>query len=81
MGSGVSREQRPAALTSQVIVGDDDLAGEVTRIINHTRRLLTQVNSGLEQVIGREIQRPAGARVAEPVRWPRPTWPQRPTAS
>lgn len=44
----------------EVIVGyDDDLAGEVTRISNRIRELLTQVNPGLERVIGPKIQRPA----------------------
>lgn len=44
----------------EVIVGyDDDLAGEVTRISNRIRGLLTQVNPGLERVIGPKIQRPA----------------------
>lgn len=44
----------------EVIVGyDDDLAGEVTRISNRIRGLLTQVNPGLERVLGPKIQRPA----------------------
>lgn len=42
----------------EVIVGyDDDLAGEVTRISNRIRGLLTQVNPGLERILGPKIQR------------------------
>jgi hypothetical protein len=37
----------------EVIVGfDDDLAGEVTRISNRIRGLLTQVHPALERVLG-----------------------------
>lgn len=44
----------------EVIIGyDDDLAGEVTRISNRIRGLLTQVNPALERVLGPKIQRPA----------------------
>lgn len=44
----------------EVIVGyDDDLAGEVTRISNRIRGLLTQINPALERVLGPKIQRPA----------------------
>ncbi len=44
----------------EVIVGyDDDLAGEVTRISDRIRGLLTQINPGLERVLGPKIQRPA----------------------
>ncbi|MEU6138107.1 IS110 family transposase [Nocardioides sp. NPDC047086] len=44
----------------EVIVGyDDDLAGEVTRISNRIRGLLTQINPGLERVLGPKIQCPA----------------------
>lgn len=44
----------------EVIVGyDDDLAGEVTRISNRIQGLLTQVNPGLERVLGPKIQRRA----------------------
>jgi transposase len=44
----------------QVIVGyDDDLAGEVTRIANRIRGLLTQIHPALERVLGPKIQHPA----------------------
>lgn len=43
----------------EVIVGfDDDLAGEVTRISNRIRGLLTQVHPALERVLGPIVQRP-----------------------
>lgn len=43
-----------------VIVGfDDDLAGEVTRISNRIRGLLTQIHPALERVLGPKIQHPA----------------------
>ena len=43
----------------EVIVGfDDDLAGEVTRISNRVRGLLTQVHPALERVLGPIVQRP-----------------------
>ncbi len=43
----------------EVIVGfDDDLAGEVTRITNRIRGLLTQVHPALERVLGPIVQRP-----------------------
>lgn len=41
----------------EVVVGfDDDLAGEVTRISNRIRGLLTQVHPALERVLGPKIQ-------------------------
>ncbi len=41
----------------EVIVGfDDDLAGEVTRIANRIRGLLTQVHPALERVLGPRVQ-------------------------
>ena len=44
----------------EVIVGfDDDLAGEVTRLSNRIRGLLTQVHPALERVIGPKVQHPA----------------------
>jgi transposase len=44
----------------EVIVGfDDDLAGEVTRISNRIRGLLTQVHPALERVLGPKVQHPA----------------------
>ncbi|BDH59797.1 hypothetical protein MTP03_47360 [Tsukamurella sp. PLM1] len=44
----------------EVIVGfDDDLAGEVTRVSNRIRGLLTQVHPALERVLGPRIQHPA----------------------
>jgi transposase len=44
----------------EVIVGfDDDLAGEVTRISNRIRGLLTQVHPALERVLGPRVQHPA----------------------
>ena len=44
----------------EVIVGyDDDLAGEVTRISNRIRGLLTQINPGLERVLGPKATHPA----------------------
>lgn len=44
----------------EVIVGfDDDLAGEVTRIANRIRGLLTQVHPALERVLGPKVQHPA----------------------
>lgn len=44
----------------EVIVGfDDDLAGEVTRVGNRIRGLLTQVHPALERVLGPRIQHPA----------------------
>ena len=43
----------------EVIVGfDDDLAGEVTRLANRIRGLLTQVHPALERVLGPIVQRP-----------------------
>jgi transposase len=43
-----------------VIVGyDDDLAGEVTRVANRIRGLLTQVNPAVERVLGPKVQHPA----------------------
>ncbi|MGX4694388.1 IS110 family transposase [Streptomyces sp. JNUCC 63] len=42
------------------IVGfDDDLAGEVTRVANRLRGLLTQIHLALERVLGPRIQHPA----------------------
>lgn len=42
----------------EVIVGfDDDLAGEVTRVSNRIRGLLTQIHPGLERVLGPRVQR------------------------
>ncbi|MDR3084657.1 MAG: IS110 family transposase [Streptomyces sp.] len=44
----------------EVIVGyDDDLAGEVTRVGNRIRGLLTQVHPALERVLGPKVQHPA----------------------
>lgn len=44
----------------EVIVGyDDDLAGEVTRVSNRIRGLLTQIHPALERVLGPKIQHPA----------------------
>ncbi len=44
----------------EVIVGfDDDLAGEVTRVSNRIRGLLTQVHPALERVLGPKVQHPA----------------------
>jgi transposase len=44
----------------EVLVGyDDDLAGEVTRISNRIRGLLTQIHPPLEQVLGPKVQHPA----------------------
>lgn len=44
----------------EVIVGfDDDLAGEVTRIANRIRGLLTQIHPALERVLGPKVQHPA----------------------
>jgi transposase len=43
-----------------MIVGfDDDLAGEVTRVVNRLRGLLTQVHPSLERALGPRIQHPA----------------------
>ncbi|MBK3573462.1 IS110 family transposase [Streptomyces sp. MBT65] len=43
-----------------MIVGfDDDLAGEVTRVANRLRGLLTQIHPHLERVLGPRIQHPA----------------------
>lgn len=43
-----------------MIVGfDDDLAGEVTRVANRLRGLLTQIHPSLERVLGPRIQHPA----------------------
>ncbi|WP_112469966.1 IS110 family transposase [Streptomyces triticisoli] len=38
---------------------DDDLAGEVTRVVNRLRGLLTQVHPSLERALGPRIQHPA----------------------
>ena len=44
----------------QVIIGfDDDLAGEVTRVSNRIRGLLTQIHPALERAIGPRITHPA----------------------
>ncbi|GFJ77322.1 insertion element IS110 uncharacterized 43.6 kDa protein [Phytohabitans houttuyneae] len=44
----------------EILVGyDDDLAGEVTRISNRIRGLLTQIHPPLERVLGPKIQHPA----------------------
>lgn len=44
----------------EVIVGyDDDLAGEVTRISNRIRGLLTQIHPALERVLGPKVTHPA----------------------
>lgn len=44
----------------EVIVGyDDDLAGEVTRVSNRIRGLLTQIHPALERVLGPKIQHQA----------------------
>ena len=44
----------------EVLVGyDDDLAGEVTRISNRIRGLLTQIHPPLERVLGPKVQHPA----------------------
>ena len=43
-----------------MIVGfDDDLAGEVTRVANRLRGLLTQIHPHLERILGPRIQHPA----------------------
>jgi hypothetical protein len=44
----------------EILVGyDDDLAGEVTRIANQIRGLLTQIHPPLERVLGPKLQHPA----------------------
>ncbi|GAA0903618.1 IS110 family transposase [Virgisporangium aurantiacum] len=44
----------------EVLVGyDDDLAGEVTRVSNRIRGLLTQIHPALERVLGPKVQHPA----------------------
>lgn len=44
----------------EVLVGyDDDLAGEITRISNWIRGLLTQIHPPLERVLGPKLQHPA----------------------
>ena len=44
----------------EVLVGyDDDLAGEVTRISNRIRGLLTQIHPPLERMLGPKLQHPA----------------------
>ncbi|ROO60670.1 transposase IS116/IS110/IS902 family protein [Micromonospora sp. Llam0] len=44
----------------EVMVGyDDDLAGEVTRVGNRIRGLLTQIHPPLERVLGPKLQHPA----------------------
>ena len=44
----------------EMLVGyDDDLAGEVTRIANRIRGLLTQIHPPLERVLGPKVQHPA----------------------
>ena len=44
----------------EVLVGyDDDLAGEVTRVSNRIRGLLTQIHPPLERVLGPKVQHPA----------------------
>jgi transposase len=44
----------------EVLVGyDDDLAGEVTRLSNRIRGLLTQIHPPLERVLGPKLQHPA----------------------
>lgn len=44
----------------EMLVGyDDDLAGEVTRVSNRIRGLLTQVHPALERVLGPKMQHPA----------------------
>lgn len=44
----------------EMLVGyDDDLAGEVTRIANRIRGLLTQILPPLERVLGAKVQHPA----------------------
>ncbi|WP_152188098.1 IS110 family RNA-guided transposase [Georgenia satyanarayanai] len=44
----------------EVIVGyDDDLAGEVTRVSNRIRGLLTQIHPALERVLGPKVQHQA----------------------
>jgi hypothetical protein len=43
-----------------MLVGyDDELAGEVTRIANRIRGLLTQIHPALERVLGPKVQHPA----------------------
>ncbi|MEU9457195.1 IS110 family transposase [Streptomyces sp. NPDC048277] len=50
----------------EMIVGfDDDLAGEVTRIANRLRGLLTQIHPHLERVVGPRIQHPAALTLLE----------------
>jgi transposase len=44
----------------EVLVGhDDDLAGEVARIANRIRGLLTQIHPPLERLLGPKVQHPA----------------------
>lgn len=44
----------------EVLVGyDDDLAGEVTRVSNRIRGLLTQIHPALERILGPKVQHPA----------------------
>ena len=52
-----------------MLVGyDDDLAGEVTRIANRIRGLLTQIHPPLERILGPRVQHPAERQAfADPV--------------
>src|SRR5919202_6145944 len=49
-----------ASAELEVLVGyDDDLAGEVTRVSNRIRGLLTQIHAALERVLGPKVQHQA----------------------
>lgn len=49
----------PVAELNMLVGFDDDLAGEVTRIKNRLRGLLTQIHPSLERVLGPRLDHPA----------------------
>lgn len=55
---GLAQSDETAA-EMEMIVGFDDLAGEVTRIKNRLRGLLTQIHPSLERVLGPRLDHPA----------------------
>lgn len=55
----VALEDETIAELEMIVGFDDDLAGEVTRISNRLRGLLTRIHPSLERVLGPRVQHPA----------------------
>ncbi|GHE95231.1 insertion element IS110 uncharacterized 43.6 kDa protein [Streptomyces spiralis] len=55
----LARDDETVAELNMLVGFDDDLAGEVTRIKNRLRGLLTQIHPSLERVLGPRLDHPA----------------------